>query len=500
MGVALSIQLLGAFAVQLHGQPIPIKSLPRRKVRSVLKLLALEPSHALSRDVFIERLWADLDPTAAQAQVYNALYTLRKVLGEAVAPKLVSGLVRLEPQGGLEVDASTFVGLAQAGLAEQDPVRLHQAAAMISGEPLSEDLYEDWANDHREQLVGLQVRVLETLAGLDESHAEALWQKLLRLEPTSDSAHAGLMRHWAKQGLLPQVFEQFERYCQMRREEFAAEPSPAVADWVAKLRQPSASPQAQSNLPAPTVLLVGREGELAALAEFWRDHTWRLLTLFGAGGNGKTRLALEAAHANRHLLPDGVFWVALESLPSEDAPTARVLQALGLPLVSSQAETALHAYLRDKELLLVLDNVEHLQNIGVWIQALLSAAPKLKILATSRSLLELSGEQVLELHGLNADATALFVQSAKRVQPHFAPDASQEAQIAHLTQHLVGSPLAIELAASWLRLMPLEDIAKEVALDLDFLDRPTTAPHATTACGRCLSPRGACSKPLSAKP
>jgi predicted ATPase/DNA-binding SARP family transcriptional activator len=476
MGAALSIQLLGAFGVELHGQPIPIKSLPRRKVRSVLKLLALEPSHALSRDVFIERLWADLDPTAAQAQVYNALYTLRKVLGEAVAPKLVSGLVRLEPQGGLEVDAKTFVELAQAGLATQDLERLHQAAAMISGEPLSEDLYEDWAGDHREQLLGLQVRVLERLADLDPPYAEALWQKLLRLDPTSDNAHMGLMRHWAKQGMLQQVFEQFERYCQMRREEFATEPSPDLVAWVAELRQPQT--QTQSNLPAPTVALVGREHELAMIAEFWRDNTWRLLTLFGTGGNGKSRLALEAAHANRDVLPNGAFWVALESLPSTDPPTTRVLQTLGLPLTNSQAEPVLYNYLRDKELLLVLDNVEHLENIGVWIQTLLSSTPKIKILVTSRTLLHLSGEQILELHGLDASAaTALFVQSAKRVQPHFAPNAAQEAQIAHLTQHLVGSPLAIELAASWLRLMPLEDIVQEVALDLDFLERPVQDRH-----------------------
>ena len=115
MSVALSITIMGPFSIRLNGESQAIKSLPRRKVRSLLKLLALEPSHALTRDSLIEHLWADLDPTAAAAQLYNALYNLRKALGDLVAPKLVAGVVRLEPEGGLSVDTETFSSLARDG-------------------------------------------------------------------------------------------------------------------------------------------------------------------------------------------------------------------------------------------------------------------------------------------------------------------------------------------------------------------------------------------------
>jgi predicted ATPase/DNA-binding SARP family transcriptional activator len=481
MSVALSITVMGQFAIRLNGESQAIKSLPRRKVRSLLKLLALEPSHALTRDVLIEHLWADLDPTSAAAQLYNALYNLRKALGDLIAPKLVAGVVRLEPQGGLSVDANLFTTLAREGLADKDVTKLLQAAHLIDGQPMTEDLYEDWADSYRQELLGLQTQVLESLARLDAPQAEFAWQKYLQLEPTSEIAYLGLIRFYAATGLPKQATEQFERYRQMLSEELAAEPSAEAIEIMANLDKPS---QAQTKairsfIPAPTVPLVGREIELEALRSFFEDSDWRLLTILGIGGNGKTRLALEAARENQALFADGVFWVALENLKPTDDPSGTVLQVLGLPIPSSQAETVLLNYLRDKNCLLVLDNLEHLPEIGLWVQRILTAAEALKILTTSRSLLHLEGERVLELSGLSPEAAInLFVQSATRVKPAFSPNEKSTEQIGLLTEHLAGSPLAIELAASWIRLMSLEEIAAEIQLDLDFLERPVKDRHA----------------------
>ena len=484
MGGVLSIGVMDSFSLVLHGNPIPVQALPRRKVRSVLKLLALESAHALSRDALIEHLWADLDPTAAAAQLYNALYGLRKVLGED-APKLVSGVVRLEPSGGLEVDALTFRELAHAGLAAKDAALLARAAGFVNGVPLTEDLYEEWATPYRETLQDLQVRVLEALAEADLAQAERAWTQLLTLEPTSEAAHAGLMRHFAGQGQVARMLEQFERYREALREELNAEPSEGMTALLAELSNPGSGvpvagpPALKHNLPAPTVPLVGREAELAELINFFRDPDWRLLTVLGPGGNGKTRLALEAAWANHALFADGAFWVALENLSADDTPTQTVLQALGLSLPGTQAEAGLFEYLRDKRCLLVLDNLEHLPTIGEWVARLMAAAPQVNVLATSRSLLHLQGERVLELAGLTGEAMIeLFVQGARRVNPSFTPTQTDLERIKRLGEHLAGSPLAIELAASWLRLMDLEEIASEVALDLDFLERPVRDRHA----------------------
>jgi predicted ATPase/DNA-binding SARP family transcriptional activator len=481
MSVALSITVMGQFAIRLNGESQAIKSLPRRKVRSLLKLLALEPSHALTRDILIEHLWSDLDPTAAAAQLYNALYNLRKALGDLVAPKLVAGVVRLEPQGGLSVDANLFTTLARGGLAGKDVPKLLQAAQLIDGQPMTEDLYEDWADSYRQELLGLQAQVLGTLARLDATQAEFAWKKYLQLEPTSEIAYLGLIRFYAQIGLTHKATEQFERYRQMLSEELAAEPSAEAKEIMANLDKPSLAPSKtlRSFIPAPTVPLVGREPELERLHRFFEDTDWRLLTILGVGGNGKTRLALEAARVHQALFTDGVFWVALENISSTDDPSATVLQVFGLPIPSSQAETVLLNYLRDKNCLLVLDNLEHLPEIGLWVQRILSAAGALKILTTSRSVLHLEGERVLELAGLSPKAAIdLFVQSATRVKPTFSVSETAKTQIAHLTEHLAGSPLAIELAASWIRLMSLEEIAAEIQLDLDFLERPVKDRHA----------------------
>ncbi len=473
MREALSITVMGQFAIRLHGEPQAIKSLPRRKVRSLLKLLALEPSHALTRDSLIEHLWSDLDPTAAAAQLYNALYNLRKALGDLVAPKLVSGVVRLEPIGGLSVDVSDFMALAREGIANKDAAKLLEAANFIDGQPMSEDLYEDWAETYRQELLGLQTQVLATLANLDVTHAELAWKKYLQLEPTSEIAQLGLIGYYAAQGANHLALEQFERYRQILAEELAAEPSPEAKEIIANLAKPSPVKTIRPPLPAPTVPLVGREAELTVLHDFFADTDWRLLTILGIGGNGKTRLALEAAWTWQNNFVDGAYWVSFENISSTDDPSQSVLLALGLTPPNSQAETVLFDYLRDKHCLLVLDNLEHLPEIGHWVQRLLSAAAKIKLLATSRSVLQLQGEQILELSGLSFEAAkTLFIQSAIRVKASFDPDTKIEQQIGVLTEHLAGSPLAIELAASWIRHMSLEEIAAEVQLDLDFLERP----------------------------
>ena len=247
----------------------------------------------------------------------------------------------------------------------------------------------------------------------------------------------------------------------------------------------AASPQ--HNLPSPLTSFVGRADELAHLAAQLNGDT-RLLTVVGAGGVGKTRLALAAAGALRGQFADGTWWVALAGVqPADDEAIQRatlasaIATALGRtlggrrPPLDELADT-----LHDCAALLVLDNCEHLPEVAAVARALLETAPKLRVLATSREPLGLGGEALLRLGGLPvpeagaADPASypgvrLFLERAARHTPGWGQDAAEVAAVARLCRLLDGLPLGIELAAHWVGHYTPDEIAAAIQTDLDFL-------------------------------
>jgi predicted ATPase/class 3 adenylate cyclase len=218
------------------------------------------------------------------------------------------------------------------------------------------------------------------------------------------------------------------------------------------------------NLPHPLTGFVGRERELAQLIDLVRGH--RLVTLTGAGGTGKTRLALKAAEELRDHLPDGAFFVDLSALRDPALVPMAITQALRLGV--DPGGDALHAargYLRDREALLLVDNFEQVIEAATVVEELLSAASRLRVLLTSRSPLGIYGEQELELPPFDvpaggslellsaSPAVALFVDRARDVQPGFELSADQARAVAGIIARLDGLPLAIELAASQVRIL-----------------------------------------------
>lgn len=481
MAVALNVQLLGGFSLRLSGTPLSPQSISRRKVRSLLKLLAVTPNHRLSRDQVLDKLWPELEATAAAAQLYNALYSLRKTLAEA-APQLQQGLVVLEPPGGLWVDAEAFRLQAEQALSSLQTQHLEQAITLFSGIPLPEDLYEDWAEEPRETLQSLFLRCLQALAEQSNGvRAEQLWLEVLKLDPTSESAYQALLKLSAQR---PSELERYyQSYLEAMQQELGAEPNPTITQLYESLRQapsplPTALPASNdtpSPLPAPSAALIGRQAELRAILAFLQNPQDRLLSLVGPGGNGKTRLALEVAWQQQ--LHGAVSWMACETLDPHKALAPRLAENLGLRGVADdQALNVLQDYLRSKSWLLVFDNLEHLPQAPELIAALLQAAPQLKVLATSRSRLGLEGEQVLEVGGISPAAAAeLFVQSAQRVQRSFNPNQAEQQQLLQLGEYLAGSPLAVNLAAAWVRMMGLNEIVQEIAQDPDFLANPSAS-------------------------
>lgn len=232
------------------------------------------------------------------------------------------------------------------------------------------------------------------------------------------------------------------------------------------------------NLPTMPTTFIGRELEIQRAREILISS--RLLTITGPGGIGKTRLAVQVATEVMDHFPQGVFWVPLASVTSDIVNA--ITSALHISYYSSvDSETQLSQYLRNKQILLVLDNFEHLTQNASLLSRLMEAAPAIKIIATSRQRLALHSESLLELGGFDFPAPSvhraiagypavqLFIQSARRVQPAFSLNDENKQAIVNICQLVEGSPLGIELAASWVRLLSCPEIAQEILRNQDFL-------------------------------
>ena len=236
-----------------------------------------------------------------------------------------------------------------------------------------------------------------------------------------------------------------------------------------------------NNLPVPLSPCIGREAELAELTNMLRAPETRLLTIVGAGGMGKTRLALELARVNLEMFPDGVYFVTLAPLASADALASAIVRTLDLTVQGGDLTAGLLRALRDKQLLVVLDNFEHLLDGAGLVIEILQAAPRIQIIATSRERLNVRSEQRYVVQGLayepgalGADvaelaAVRLFAQSAQQVQPQLTLSAANLPDVLLICQLTLGMPLGLELAAAWVEMLSLDEIAAQIAHSTDFL-------------------------------
>jgi predicted ATPase/DNA-binding CsgD family transcriptional regulator len=260
-------------------------------------------------------------------------------------------------------------------------------------------------------------------------------------------------------------------------------------DAVARARElgllAEAAPALQHTLPAAATPLIGRERELAEVQELL-DGDARLISLVGPGGIGKTHLALEAARKHAGFFTDGAAFANLAPLRSAEGIVPALAQVLRFKPAGGAGERRdarqqLLDYLRDKALLLVLDNFEHLQAGAALLSDILAAAPQVTLLVTSRERLMLRVEHVYALQGLafsdwqtveeaqEAPAVRLFVHYGRRVRPGFALRAEELEALQQLVQLVAGMPLALILASAWLELLSPSEIASEIARNLDFL-------------------------------
>lgn len=244
------------------------------------------------------------------------------------------------------------------------------------------------------------------------------------------------------------------------------------------LRSLSARPH---NLPPQPTPFIGRDQEVFSVLERLDNPDCRLLTLLGPGGMGKTRLAVQVSALRIEQFQHGVYFVPLAAIVSVELILPAIIEALQFTLYNREDPfTQVVNYLREKSLLLVLDNFEHLSQGAALVNDLLVHLPRLKILITSRQRLNLRAEWLYEVPGMaypgesqdeieDYTAVQLFMECARRADPEFSITPQERSQVGRICSLVEGLPLGIELSASWVRTLSVQEIAEEIATNLDFL-------------------------------
>ena len=503
----LTIAMLGEPHVHVDDEPV---ACPSKKALGLF-LYVTQVGGRPSRRALARLFWG-ADEEAARTSLRTALQRLPAPLARLLAVDRESIGLRPEVLSGIELDTLRFAALARA----DDVPSLTQASQLYGGDLLKNveldaaPEFDDWLHRERTRYRQLAQSVFDRLivrhrerAQRDTAYASsareaafATARRWVELEPAAESAHRWLMQLFFESGQREAALAQFE-VC--RRELAVAlgrgpdAQTRTLFDAIAAdgpgtgPTTPSAgAPVTDPTLRAPELAgtsFVGRIDELASLEQLLSDPSCRLLTLHALGGTGKSRLAFALANqvASRFVL--GASWVALEPVASAAQLPDAIARALGLEL-PAQAEPgdALCALLRAQQRLLVLDNFEHLLGSAAvdLVLALLREAPGVRLLVTSREVLGLQEEWVYEVPGLAFPAatsapapgafpaTELFVQRARQAYLGFSPQAEWP-HVLRICRLVEGLPLALELAAAWVRTIPCGDLAQAIETEMTAL-------------------------------
>ncbi|MBV7334334.1 tetratricopeptide repeat protein [Chloroflexi bacterium TSY] len=540
---SLNIALLGPFSITYNNVPIP--RLTSDKIQALIAYLGLESNQRHARETLAELLWPARPPGVARQNLRQSLTRLQRALNEAgviQSPFLVTRReVQFQSKLGVDVDAVDLTNILQECNQHQHQEliqcrrccqKLATAVELYRGDFLTglaadSESFEEWALLQREWF---RREVLKTLDALAEHHIwqtsyEAAYQyawRQLEIDSFREQAHRQAMVALALDGRQPEAMAQFVSCQRILHDELGVAPD-ATTQELAELIHTnsldaqnapnsdrlhrsvtSASESRILNLPIQHTPFVDRYDELATISERLDNPDCHLLTLLGPGGVGKSRLALQAAREKAEEFADGVAFIPLAPIASVAFLTSAIADGLDLEFPSrAVSEEARLAYLiqslQNKELLLILDNYEHLlseqEHATEFIVELVQNAPDVKVLVTSREALHLRAEWILDVEGMSHPplnlnesepdsesdifleeqnlmdfgALMLFQQSAQRIQSTFAISPKTAVSTATICRLVEGVPLAVELAAACIRTHSCRQIAHQIQASLDFL-------------------------------
>jgi predicted ATPase/DNA-binding SARP family transcriptional activator/tetratricopeptide (TPR) repeat protein len=506
MSGKLSVTFFGGFRV--HHQGELLTSFGYDKVKALFAYLMVEPGMQVERSVLAGLLWPEQPQENALHSMRQAIFQLRHALGEDTWEKpfilIDRTSIKCNPEADFVSDVKNFENLLIRTFEDEKneieclrtAIELYQGEFLKGFSLVQNESFEDWLFFRRDRYHRMVIAALEKVIGyyerqLDYEQARPFAEKWVLLEPWREEAHRELMLILAYMGERTLALKQYELCRKQLAEGFDLEPDLKTEELFQRIRSMGLL---RSVLPNQTTPFIGRQEELGLLMGYLSDPSIRLITILGPGGIGKSRLAIQvgkvvSSHRRRMFL-NGAIFVPLESISEPEHLISSIAQALSITFETGDDPHAqLIWYLRDKELLLILDNFEQLiaADSRNFLVNLLEETPGIKILVTSRQKLNLKSEHLLRLDGLKTpnlvgftlkiglekarsySSVEFLVSTLKRNQTDISFTQENVTEMVRICQLVEGMPLALELAASWSDSLSLKNIADEVQCSIDFL-------------------------------
>lgn len=485
----IKIYLLGSVHLERGKETLEFA---RQKTLLLLAYLALHPQEH-PRERIASIFWKDATTDeAARLSLRVTINDLRKTLGE---DSLIGGRdsLQLNPDLNLWIDVREFQRLTDSRATPED---WQSALSLYTGDLLPQ-VYEDWVLEWRAEFeqacLETRLRLAQHQRGQGQYVAAIETARLaLEIEPVRESTHQLIILCYESLGDREAALLQYES-CSKALREIGVEPSPELQGIYRRLQKTPASLHITGNLPRPLTSFIGREEELNEVETLLAET--RFLTLLGAGGSGKTRLAIQAADESAHNYPDGVWWVDLapllkgDQLPQAIAKSLGVKEKLGADMLDHIA-----SFIGERKMLIILDNCEHLVSATAHsIEAVSAKCQAVTFLATSREPLGVASEigwqtpafplpepgaSHLKTLAKN-ESVRLFVERGRAVNGSFQLNGQNVMRVAEICRRLEGMPLAIELAAAQVNNLTLDGILSRLEKSLNLTS--TDAAHARHA-------------------
>ena len=519
----LVLRFLGLPQLHLDDQPV---STDRRKAIALLAYLAVNDLERgfqkYSRELLSALLWPDYEQAKAFSNLRNVIWEVHQALGEGwlVADRETVGL---SADADIELDVARFQDLLFQSRQQSSPESriplLMEASRLYNNHFLTgfslKDAYgfNEWAyvqsEDLRHKLLVVLERLAEDYCSIGQAEKAILHaRRLVTLDPLNEVSHRKLMEVYMQAGQPSAALKQYQACEQILRKELGLDPQPETRALYTRLRRrlkettpvhPEKELQTSEprhNLPSRLSTFIGREKEINQVATLLSKQ--RLVTLVGAGGIGKTRLSLQVGQRLLSEYADGVWFIALDSLsdpglvPQTIASVFDIRETPGRPVLE-----LLTNVLQKKRVLLILDNCEHLLEACVQLAvALLANCPNLKMLATSREVLNITGEAVYQMPSLSMPAedgasleqlseyesVRLFIDRAVLALASFTLTKENAGGVIDICRKVDGIPLAIELAAAQVYMLQVTEILEQLQRSFAFLstdDRLALSRHQT---------------------
>lgn len=506
----LSLSVLGSFECILNGEEKSAE-FRTKKERALLVYLVVAVEQPHQREALGEMFWPGKPDGYARTNLRQALWSIRRVLQDQDqhTPFLLitDDHIRINPESCVEIDCQKFDRVFEETSSHQH-MSIDSCSTCIEvishmvdlyqGEFLEECLlpnaysFQEWVMFQREHFFRRLLTGIHTLIKHYQDNGEIkialdFAYRQAKLAPLEESAHRQLMKLLAMDGRRSAAMEQYQVCCRVLSEELDVNPDLETTALYEKIKaglffnahRPLTKP-ATTNLPVQFTKFVGREDELTWAFEILREPTNRLVTVTGISGVGKTRFSIQLGARLIDIFSDGVWFIPLNSIHAVDLIAHEIAQVFQLDPGESDHQRFLIDFLRSKNMLLIIDNFEHLLDGTTLLLEILQAAPGIKILVTSQRRLSYQAAHILELKGLpfpeeyearwdKYEAIGLFLERAKRNQPNFRIKNRDVPHLIHICKTVDGLPLGLELAAAGLRFFSCEHIAAQLQSNIDIL-------------------------------